>query len=73
MYRLEMTNLEKLVAARLPKYLVVKGVININGKDCIGRVIPYAMRIDKNGYPQFLLCIGDTWIWKSAKHFAVEW
>ena len=47
--------------------------ITINGNDYFGRVTPYAMRIDKNGYPQFLLCLGDTWVWKSAKYFGVQW
>ena len=63
----------ELIGVKLPKQLVIKGVITINGNDYFGRVTPYAMRIDKNGYPQFLLCLGDTWVWKSAKHFGVQW
>lgn len=65
-------NLSELIGARLPEQLVIKDVISINGNDYNGKVIPYAMRLDKNGYPHFLLCLGNTWLWKSAKHFKVQ-
>lgn len=63
----------ELIGLRLPRQLVIKGVININGKEYFGRVTPYAMRLDKSGYPQFLLCLGDNWVWVSAKHFKTKW
>ena len=65
--------MSELIGARLPRQLIIKGVININGEEYFGGVTPYAMRLDKNGYPHFLLCLGDTWLWKSAKHFRVQW
>ena len=66
-------NLSGLIGARLPEQLVIKDVISINGNDYNGKVIPYAMRLDKNGYPHFLIYLDDTWLWKSAKHFRVQW
>ena len=66
-------NLSGLIGARLPEQLVIKDVISINGNNCDGKVIPYAMRLDKNGYPHFLICLDDTWLWKSAKYFKVQW
>ena len=68
-----MINLSGLIGARLPEQLVIKDVISINGNDYNGKVIPYAMRLDKNGYPHFLIYLDDTWLWKSAKHFRVQW
>ena len=66
-------NLSGLIEARLPEQLVIKDVISINGNDYNGKVIPYAMRLDKNGYPHFLIYLDDTWLWKSAKYFKVQW
>ena len=66
-------NLSGLIGARLPEQLVIKDVISINGNDYNGKVIPYAMRLDKNGYPHFLIYLDDTWLWKSAKYFKVQW
>ena len=66
-------DLSELIGVRLPRQLVIKGVININGEEYFGKVTPYAMRLDKSSYPQFLLCLGDNWVWKSAKHFGVQW
>ena len=66
-------NLSRLIGAKLPEQLVIKDVISINGNDYNGKVIPYAMRLDKNGYPHFLIYLDDTWLWKSAKYFKVQW
>ena len=66
-------NLSEVIEVRLPSQLIIKDVISINGNDYDGKVVPYAMRLDKSGYPQFLLCLGDNWVWKSAKHFGVQW
>ena len=68
-----MINLSEIIGVRLPKQLVIKGAITINGNDFFGRVTPYAMRNDKNGYPQFLFCLADNWVWMSAKHFTTKW
>ena len=48
-----MINLSEIIGVRLPKQLVIKGAITVNGNDFFGRVTPYAMRNDKNGYPHF--------------------
>lgn len=66
-------NLGELIGVRLPKQLVIKGTITVNGNDFFGIVTPYAMRNDKNGYPQFLFCLADNWVWLSAKHFTTKW
>ena len=66
-------NLSELIGVRLPAQLIIKDVISINGNDYDGKVIPYAMRLDKNGYPHFLIYLDDTWLWKSAKYFKVQW
>lgn len=29
----------------------------------------YDVRVDKNGYPHFLIYKKDEWLWISAKHF----
>lgn len=50
-----MINLSEIIGVRLPKQLVIKGAITVNGNDFFGRVTPYAMRNDKNGYPQFFI------------------
>lgn len=66
-----MINLGEIIGARLPKYLTIKGVITINGQDYFGKVVPYAIRNDKNGYPHFLFCLGGNWIWLLAKYFVL--
>ena len=43
--------MSELIGVRLPAQLIIKDVISINGNDYQGKVIPYAMRLDKNGYP----------------------
>lgn len=61
----------ELIGVRLPNQVTIKGSINVNGKEYHGLVTPYAMRIDKNGYPYFLFCLNGDWVWLSAKHFRV--
>ena len=34
------------------------------------RVEVYAVRNDKNGYPQFLVYENNQWHWRSAKYYA---
>lgn len=68
-----MINLSEIIGVRLPKQLVIKGAITVNGNDFFGRVTPSAMRNDKNDYPQFLFCIDGNWVWMSAKHFTTKW
>ena len=72
-YYMRGDNLGELIGVRLPKQLAIKGVITVNNKDYFGKVTPYAMRLDKNGYPHFLFCLSDNWVWLSAKHFTTEW
>ena len=71
MIRIEVNNLTELIGIRLPNQVTIKGSINVNGKEYHGLVTPYAMRIDKNGYPYFLFCLNGDWVWLSAKHFRV--
>lgn len=33
------------------------------------RVEVYAVRNDKNGYPQFLVYVDRQWCWRSAKNY----
>lgn len=56
--------------ASLPEYLLTKEKgISINGKCWHGSIKPYALRVDKNGYPHFLIYSEGTWAWVSAKYF----
>lgn len=49
--------------------LKIKDSITVNGKGYSGLVEPIGVRIDKNSYPHFLLCLDGNWVWLSAKHF----
>ena len=49
--------------------LKIKDSITVNGKEYSGIVEPIGVRIDKNSYPHFLLCLDGNWVWLSAKHF----
>lgn len=61
------------LSSKLPKTLIIKHTITVNGIDYQGEIIPYAMRTDKNGYPHFLFCLNSNWVWLSAKHFKTSW
>lgn len=36
------------------------------------KVKVYSVQNDKNGYPKFLVNVGNEWKWMSAKHFRSE-
>ena len=53
--------------------MITKGIFSVFEKDDVARSVEvYAVRNDKNGYPQFLIYKNGQWMYKSAKHFVAE-
>lgn len=55
----------------LPNWLKIKSYVLVQRAKHYGRLKPYAMGTDKNGYPHFLFCLDGNWIWLSAKYFTL--
>ena len=45
--------IEQMRFSKLPECLEIKNYISVNGVKCYGSIKPYAIKIDKNGYPHF--------------------
>ena len=71
---IEEIRLSSKLLANLPECLrTKKDGIMVCGTKYYGDIKIFAMRNDKNGYPQFLVCPEGNWAWVSAKHFTTKW